>query len=160
MRTIRKKNVCHCKPERLWWRHVRNTQRTLKYLTMIWTGKREQHLYQYTGIIFCALIQGSVQFRGSWTGHLAAENLTFDPVVESPSVLYISEHATESIQKCQRQTFFLSRLMIIMSQNVHVHLNLLSSPVCYNDWCLFFFSHVLIFLESVSLLIIKNFHKR
>lgn len=106
MRTIRKKNVCHCKPERLWWRHVRNTQRTLKYLTMIWAGKREQHLYQYTGIIFCALIQGSVQFRGSWTGHLAAENLTFDPVVESPSVLYISEHATESIQKRQRQTFF------------------------------------------------------
>lgn len=107
MRTIRKKkNICHCKPERLWWRHVRNTQRTLKYLTMIWAGKREQHLYQYTGIISCALIQGSVQFRDSWTGHLAAENLTFDPVVESPSVLYISEHPSESIQKHQRQFFF------------------------------------------------------
>lgn len=70
-------------------------------------------------------------------GHLAGENLTYDffVVVESPSFLYVSVgkdgieiHPTESLLNIKDKflTFFLLCFMIIMSQNVHVHLNLLN----------------------------------
>lgn len=59
------------------------------------TEKGQHLLYQHIYIsgfdrVDGALTQGSILLKGTWTGHLAGENQTYDLVVEPPSLLYIS----------------------------------------------------------------------